>query len=297
MYISHLTEQRGPTPPSGKVFPVVHIWLDDAHRDALKQALDPYVTGRKNNRSGLKALLRDERYFPQSILHNLEALRDEKNCRRVFVLHNLPEIPAQDVAGTSLNDRELLQNLMLKESYAVYISDGVGQAIGLKPSDNGSVNSLFALARYSNDSSIDGSDLHKHNETVTTLSGVYSHGESTRFTDWESLLHEAATDPKIGAIEVSYGAKPAPVRLADFECNFPRWQRQDNIEICATPEHEQAFEALLNRHSQHVQLHNGDMVLWSNDGPILHQALPSERGDEAKVTLRRVAVGRAMNRA
>ncbi|NBO19188.1 MAG: hypothetical protein EBV03_08205 [Proteobacteria bacterium] len=296
MYVSKLTEKKGPLGEGPSAFPVVHVYLDAEHAQALQRVLEPFTLGKNKNHAALKAIFKDEHYFPQKILSRLEALRDEKHCRTVFMLHGLPEITPREVTGTPIVEREFLQNLLMKESYAVYISQGIGLALGLKPTANGN-QSLFALVRYSGDSAYDGSSLHKHDEAVTTLSGLYSHGEKTRFTDWESLLREVSLNPEYRDIEIEC-SKTGTTRmtLAKFAEKFSQWKHQYNFEIDATSGHEDRFEELLARHSQHVHVGHGDMAMWSNDGPLLHQALPSEKLD-GPPRLRRVAVGRAMNRA
>src|SRR5262249_5912440 len=116
------------------------------------------------------------------------------------------------------------------------------------------------------------SKLHKHGEKVTGAGGIFTDGALTRFTDMQTLLEEAKTNPDAGDLAVrSPGG--ARIMLNEFENRKSNWRRRQEFSIEPNDQDKPAFDALLKKHSQDVMIGPGDLALWANDGRIFHQAL------------------------
>jgi hypothetical protein len=134
------------------------------------------------------------------------------------------------------------------------------------------------LVRYKRDHNwIEGGRPHQHEAPIATLGGLISNGAMTRFIDWQGVMDEVRHSPELGALAIRYQVKNVlsgasetySIKLSEADGLF---KRKVGLNI-ADPENAPAFDALLERHSRNVEATPGTIILWRDDGTMLHEAM------------------------
>lgn len=263
---------------------VVEFSLIPAIRDSLAAALLPYVRDEITaDTPSLKTII--ESHIPAQILEELRQLNAEGEApSTVYVIKNLPELSAEDIAQRQYNEY-----FLKTRSYANVIGKGIGEALEMQR--NGTV----LLKHTSQNYEVQGSNLHKHPDTISGISGVFLAKQvrpQTRFTDLAAL----SEDPDAQAIKVgvhrAYGKErdKGMHALSDFKHTWPAWKERDEIKLRFDGDKENV-EAAIDRHSQRVVAQPGDLILWSNHSRIFHEALPARDSPYPEETITRIALG------
>ena len=268
---------------------VIQFSLIDKVRDGLEKALRPYVTDTvTEDTPSLKKII--ENHFPSQVLEELRALGQQKSASTVYVVKNLPEIEWDKIAWDQIKSP---MSWVQKHTYTAHMGMGIGLACDL---DN---DGTFPLIRYSNGQTPEGIRLHKHGDRMTSLGGIITDGTTTRFVDMQSLLKEAQNNPVLGVLPVSSHANGPFFSLKHFEREHPDWRKlrdiDEDLEVHIDAHAASAFESLIKRHSQEITVSPGDMVFWSNDGHIFHQAMPAKEVPALTKRLSRAVLGRSYN--
>jgi hypothetical protein len=189
---------------------IENIFLSDAEHGALKRALMPFIEGTATL-EGLEKVIRNPRFFPQQALEKLSALREERDLRTVFVLHNLPEIKPEDIPQHV--EQQTLKSWLVKNTFAACVIEGVFQTLGVEMH-------MGVILRQS-DGFVSGGRLHKDNRPFAALSAVKSAGAATRITDFASVLAEIQRDSVLSSAHIDVNGKKT--RIAEFQEHFPNW--------------------------------------------------------------------------
>jgi hypothetical protein len=263
------TEKKKPGAPT-----IVEFSLTPSIREQLQRELEPYLDGEAAfDEDRLADIM--TRNLPKDVLDELKILSQHDGApSAVYVIRNLPAVKRSKIPR--FDDPDDLEQWLLTQSYALYTVLGVGNALGLHVPENGWGKAVRDLSLGLNE--VGGNRLHKHNELVSTLSPAWTNGAVTRFTDMHRVLEEAKTAENNIPVQgnASGRAEIRMTSLRNFSNVFPDWSKQEDYRIFSDLKHNEQFENLVAKHSSEVIAGAGDVVLWSNNGSLFHQAIPKD---------------------
>lgn len=259
---------------------VVEFSLTDKKREEIKADLDEQLRSGGLYSSNVQAIV--EKHLPIEILTELRELAGQKGIKKVFVMHNLPEMDDIDASSYArMGDKD-----KLKRGYISQMIQGLALSANMR-----STEPPFALLRKAEDDYFAGAGAHKHLHPVNALGSVLSTGAPTRFIDMDTLLEEAKRSTSLSSIRMRGYLDMPGFELGNLNEAKPDWREHQEFELNANSAGADKWEKLLEKHSLEVALNKGSLVFWSNDGAIFHEARPAPASDKTGEDYVRIAVG------
>jgi hypothetical protein len=248
----------------------VEFSLTPSAREVLKTELSKFLYQNIKPAEGeLKDIIKEA--LGDAVIEELSQLATPNpDSKTVFVIHCLPEISddaARNYFANAQTDSD--DNGLLKYTFSNLIMEGIAENIKLN------IPKKFRVIRRKGQpiTADEGSEYHNHLNAVSAISGVVSDGAATQFLNMSAL-------DRLGDAAPVYINPYETERWLSTEASFSEDKYKGKRGVNYVFEDEAGDSEKIAKFTREIVAGKGDLVLWAEDGELVHRAIPSKENND-----------------